>query len=130
MPNANAGGILGGTIYASTCNCPFYQTPYPYAIGPRLGVAYAINDKTVFRAGLGINYQFVAASGGGIVTLNGTYPLAGINPYVNVSTPGSIVTPVWPNTNPSRFPALSVTGSPTLTGAPVLEDGNELGRRA
>ncbi len=126
VPNADAGGILGGTKYASTCNCPFYQKPYPYAIGPRLGIAYAINDKTVFRAGFGINYQFVAASGGGIVTLNGTYPLTGINPFVNISTPGSIVTPVWPNTNPSRFPALSVTGTPTLTGAPVLEDGNEL----
>ena len=126
VANADAGGILGGTIYASTCNCPFYQKPYPYAIGPRLGVAYAINDKTVFRAGFGINYQFVANAGGGIVTLNGAYPLSGINPYVNISTPGSIVTPTWPDTNPSRFPALSPTGAPTLTGAPVLEDKNEL----
>jgi Carboxypeptidase regulatory-like domain len=126
VPNADAGGNLGGTIYANTCNCPFYQKPYPYAIGPRLGVAYAINDKTVFRAGFGINYQFIANPGGATVTLNGTYPLTGINPYANISSPGSILTPVWPNTNPSRYPALSATGGPTLTGTPALEDKNEL----
>jgi hypothetical protein len=127
VPNADAGGILGGTIYASTCNCPFYQKTYPYAIGPRLGIAYALNDKTVLRAGFGINYQFVGASGGGIVSTSGTYGLNGINPYVNISTPGAIVTPVWPNTNPSRYPQLApVTNAPTLTGVPSLVDGNEL----
>lgn len=127
VPNADAGGTLGGTIYASTCNCPFYQKPYPYAIGPRLGVAYALNDKTVFRAGFGINYQFIANAGGGIVSTSGTYGLNGINPFVNISTPGAIVSPVWPNTNPSRYPQLApVTNLPTLTGTPVIEDKNEL----
>jgi hypothetical protein len=127
VPNADAGGTLGGTIYANTCNCPFYQKPYPYAIGPRIGLAYSINDKTVFRAGFGVNYQFVANSGGGIVATSGTYGLNGINPFVNSATPGAIVSPVWPNTNPSRYPQLApVTNAPTLTGTPSLEDANEL----
>lgn len=123
-PNADAGGNLGATIYANTCNCPFYKSAYPYALGPRLGVAYAINNKTVLRGGWGFNYQFVANPGGGIVTLNGAYPLAGINPYVNISTAGSIVQPVWPDTNPSRFPVLGTVGVPGVSD-PVMEDGQE-----
>ncbi len=111
-PNANAGGHPGATIYANTCKCNFDQPTYPYAIGPRLGLAYQINPKTVLRAGWGVNYQFVGALAGnsnGIGT-NGTFPLAGINPYVNIQTPGSIVGPVWPVTDPNRFPVKGTIG--------------------
>jgi hypothetical protein len=121
LPNANAGGHPGATIYANTCNCKFYQNTYPYAIGPRVGLAYQIDPKTVFRAGWGINYQFVAASAGGIVSTNGSYPLAGINPYVNIETPGAIVQPQWPVTDPNRYPVLG-----TVTGAPFMPDANQL----
>ena len=37
---------------------------YPYAIGPRLGVAYQINPKTVFRAGGAISYAAHLRPGG------------------------------------------------------------------
>jgi hypothetical protein len=121
VANDNAGGTMGGTIYANTCNCPFYQKTYPYGIGPRLGIAYQINDKTVFRGGWGVNYQFSAYPAGAIVTLNGTYPLAGVNPYVNISTPGSIVSPAWPDTQPDRYPVAGTVGG-TL---PFVPDGNE-----
>ena len=53
LANANAGGHPGATIFASNCGCPFYQPAYPFAIGPRLGVAYQIDPKTVFRGGMG-----------------------------------------------------------------------------
>jgi hypothetical protein len=57
--NPVAGGLLGGVMYegygAGRCNCEFTDR-YPYAIGPRLGVAYQINSKTVFRAGWGVVY--------------------------------------------------------------------------
>jgi hypothetical protein len=33
-----------------------YNQNYPWALGPRLGAAYQINSKTVFRAGGGISY--------------------------------------------------------------------------
>ena len=127
-PNANAAGQLGATQYASTCNCQFYKPTYPYAIGPRFGLAYQLDDKTVIRGGWGVNYQFLANSAGAVVTLNGAYPLAGINPYVNVSTPGSIITPIFPNTNPNRFPAPTPTGALTVGAAgsqPFVPDGNE-----
>jgi hypothetical protein len=57
--NPSVGGLLGATIYAGygagRCNCEF-TSAYPYAIGPRLGVAYQIDSKTVFRAGWGLTY--------------------------------------------------------------------------
>jgi len=125
-PNANAAGELGATIYASTCNCPFYQKAYPFALGPRFGVAYQIDDKTVIRGGWGINYQFAANPAGAIVTLNGSYPLAGVNPFVNISTPGSIVQPAWPDTDPNRYPAPLPTGALTVGGTlPFMPDANE-----
>ena len=119
-PNANAGGHPGATLYASTCNCQFYQNTYPYAIGPRLGLAYQIDPKTVLRAGWGINYQFVGAAAGGIVSTNGAYPLAGINPFVNIDQPGAILPAAWPVTDPNRYP---VAG--TVSGAPFMADANQ-----
>ena len=59
VPNPSAGGLLGGMVYEGygpgRCNCRFTNT-YPYALGPRLGVAYKINAKTVFRGGWGLVY--------------------------------------------------------------------------
>jgi hypothetical protein len=45
-----------------------YNQNYPFAFGPRTGVAYQINSKTVFRAGGGIAY----ATGGGDAGLSST----------------------------------------------------------
>ena len=55
LPNPAAGGRLGTVIYEATCKCQFNNN-YPWALGPRLGVAYQINSKTVLRAGSGIIY--------------------------------------------------------------------------
>lgn len=128
-PNPAAGGILGATIYANTCNCNFYPNTYPYAIGPRLGVAYQLTPKTVLRGGWGINYQFVAASGGAVVSANGAAAVSGINGFMNDQAPGAIVTPVWPVTNPGRYPAAGITPGPSTTtagGAPAAVDANAL----
>jgi hypothetical protein len=54
-PNPVAGGRLGTVIYEATCNCTFNHN-YPWALGPRLGVAYQVAPKTVFRAGAGLAY--------------------------------------------------------------------------
>ena len=52
-------GLLGATIYegdgAGRCNCTFASI-YNKAFGPRLGVAYQITSKTIFRAGWGVTY--------------------------------------------------------------------------
>ncbi len=122
LANTSAGGQPGAIQYASTCNCSFYKPTYPYAIGPRVGVAYQLNSKTVIRGGWGVNYQFIANAAGGVFATNGVYPLAGINPYVNVSTPGSIVAPTWPVTNPYIYPVAGTVGG--LPGG-IAPDQNE-----
>ena len=132
--NANAGGHLGATHYATTCGCPFYQPVYPYGIGPRLGVAYQINSRTVLRGGWGVVYSPVASvsaqgwSAGAAVSTNGIYPLAANSPsyvpsayqFVNDQTNGFLPMPVWPVTDPNRYPTAGTT-----TGAPFMADRNE-----
>jgi Carboxypeptidase regulatory-like domain len=118
LANANAGGLPGATQYASTCNCPFYQKSYPYAIGPRLGVAYQLTPKTVLRGGWGVVYTEVFGTAGAIVSTNGTYALSANSPsyipasaqFVNIETPGSIATPAWPVTDPNRYPVAGTVG--------------------
>lgn len=58
-PNPSAGGRLGAVIYegygGGRCNCEFAHN-YPFAFGPRLGLAYQITPKTVLRTGAGVSY--------------------------------------------------------------------------
>ena len=61
-PNPLAGGRPGAVIYEATCGCRFAHN-YPYAFGPRLGAAYQINSKTVFRVGAGLAYGGTQTAG-------------------------------------------------------------------
>ncbi|HEY1756893.1 MAG TPA: TonB-dependent receptor [Bryobacteraceae bacterium] len=127
LANPLAGGHPGSTIFANTCNCSFYQSAYPYAIGPRLGVAYQITPKTVFRAGWGVNYQFVANPAGATIGTNGVYPVAANSPayippaaqFVNDQVPGAIQQPVWPVSS-NIYPVPGTVGP-----APYMPDGQE-----
>jgi hypothetical protein len=119
VPNPTAGGLPGGVIFEATCNCNF-ATNYPYAFGPRLGIAYQITPKTVFRGGWGLIYsstgnqatttQYSAISvsnpapGEPIMTLQGGIP--------------SQFTPKWPNFDPGLYPTTAAALSP----APLLLD--------
>jgi hypothetical protein len=113
IPNPNAGGAPGGIQYASNCNCDFYHSAYPFAIGPRIGAAYQLTPRTVIRGGWGFTYQYIASSAGAVVGLPGVYGLSGVNPYVNIATPGAIATPTWPTTNPGAYPLTGTVGAPT-----------------
>ena len=59
-PNPSAGNLPGAVLYQgfgpSTCNCGSFLSFYKFAFGPRLGVAYQLNSKTVIRAGWGFFY--------------------------------------------------------------------------
>jgi hypothetical protein len=61
--NPSAGGRPGATLYAGygqgRCNCKPGDT-YPWAFGPRLGVAYQLNPKTVLRGGVALSYGQIA----------------------------------------------------------------------
>ncbi len=64
--NPSAGGLLGGTQYAGSgagrCNCSLTDT-YKLAFGPRIGVAYKMDNKTVIRAGIALSYAQVTPFG-------------------------------------------------------------------
>jgi Carboxypeptidase regulatory-like domain len=61
LPNPGAGNILGAYTYFGTGTGRNGRTrpqdTYHKAFGPRVGFAYSINNKTVFRGGYGIFYE-------------------------------------------------------------------------
>jgi hypothetical protein len=59
VANPNYGGLPGAAIFERNGR-PDFASNYPYAFGPRLGLAYQITPKTVFRAGIGVSYSQTA----------------------------------------------------------------------
>ncbi len=108
-PNPAAGGRLGAAVFQATCNCSFVGS-YPYAIGPRLGIAYQINDKTVFRGGWGIAYGFPND-----INLQNTANLSNAvtspGAFNALNQPGTIPQPIWPNFNVGQTPLPGQTTS-------------------
>jgi len=128
-PNPTVGNRNGAVIFEGNgpgkCNCT-YGSNYPYAIGPRIGVAYQIDSKTVLRVGGGIAYcttaenaqlsynigQAVsAAQPGG--TNSGTTAWPVVNAAGNELVGGNIfrvgnpygnAPVVWPNFDPGQYP--------------------------
>ena len=76
LPNPAVGGYRGAVQFAgngqNSCNCRTPIETYYGGIGPRLGVAYSLNDATVLRASYGINYSRRGAVGGRAGARNGT----------------------------------------------------------
>ncbi len=123
-PNNNAGGHPGATIFANNCNCDFYQKAYPYGIGPRLGIAYQIDKKTVFRGGWGVTYPYTVNGAGGLVSTPGQYIIvppaqAAVNLFVNEQTPGFVQSATWPVLT-NIYPNLG-----TVAPTPSFPDANE-----
>ena len=131
--NPNANGRLGGVLYAGDgpgrCNCTLVPI-YPYAIAPRLGVAYRLNKKTVFRGGLGVSYGQVStfayigggnSQGMGFNTLN--FPAVG-----NGVAAGKISAPLNYTVqalNAANYdPGLLVAAGSTIQNAPATVDPN------
>jgi hypothetical protein len=58
--NPSAGNRLGAVAYegygGGRCDCALARN-YPFGIGPRLGIAYQINQKTVLRTGIGVIFN-------------------------------------------------------------------------
>jgi hypothetical protein len=145
-PNPTVANRLGAVIFEGDgpgrCNCT-YGSNYPYAIGPRVGVAYQINSKTVLRIGGGLSYGPEAenaqlsynigqaatiAEPGGPNSATTAWPvvnaagnqLVGGNPY-RVGNPYGNTPVTWPNFNPGQYPTPAITevnGVTTTTYAP------------
>jgi hypothetical protein len=134
-PNPTVNNIPGALVFEGTgpgrCNCSFTKN-YPYAIGPRLGVAYQLDSKTVLRIGAGISYTPVAQlfyitlltpSGVGVNQLafyppGGTFGLPGATLSGGLQYPASALTAS--SLNPGSFPA--VPG--TIGTTPIYVDPN------
>ena len=136
IPNPAAGGRPGvlrfGGNYAPdaiSCHCSQIVNTYPNAWGPRVGFAYAYDDKTVVRGGYGIMYtrrgavggRENARSGSGFTGLNASPALAapnGFDPafYWQNGIPPFIKGPIFDQTYLTGFNAPNVTGG-TLTYA-------------
>ena len=99
VPNPSASGRLGGMQFEQVCKCNFASN-YPWAYGPRLGVAYQINSKTVFRAGVGVVYNATSTSSGSSTASAASGALPGnsgqITGLFKDGMPASVVA-VWPS---------------------------------
>lgn len=71
----------GGSLYDRALVNPNYKD-----FGPRLGLAYSIDPKTVIRAGYGISYAFFNRPGSAEEGING--PLAVFGTFNNTVAPG------------------------------------------
>ena len=118
-PNPVVGNRLGSVIYEATCHCSFNHN-YPWAFGPRLGAAFQITPKTVFRAGAGLAYSqsadnaFLSYSVPDFYTVNepgwglAAAQVSGGDPYA-VGNPYGNPVPVYPNFTP-QFPLRTASG--------------------
>lgn len=104
-PNPAAGGIpgalrFGGNVApdAISCRCDQIIDTYWKAFGPRVGFAYALDDKTVIRAGYGMMYSRSGAVGGRDGARIGT-GLTGINANAPIVSPNGSFIPAlfWDN---------------------------------
>ncbi len=103
IPNPSAAGRLGATQYESLCKCTFASN-YPYAIGPRLGLAYQIDNKTVLRAGWGVVYNSTATAAGSAASSASSSALptnSGLTTGLFQNGMPSDIIAVWPSFNPA-----------------------------
>ena len=121
-PNPSASGRLGAIIYEANCKCSFAKN-YPFAIGPRLGAAYQLNDKTVLRGGVGIVYGSLdgsAATGYASNSANASTPAFGQIAGLLQNGIPSTVQAAWPTlNNPAAGQAPGI-----VVPAPALLDQN------
>ncbi|HTA43117.1 MAG TPA: TonB-dependent receptor [Bryobacteraceae bacterium] len=113
-PNPALGGILGAVQFEGPgtghCNCDQAHN-YPWGFAPRLGAAYQIDSKTVFRAGFGIVYATTESNNNANTTLaTSTNNIAtpSIGGAITTLSQGIAAVPniyptTWPNLNPSQF---------------------------
>ena len=118
VPNTQDGGRLGGVTYGATCGCGnnFFDS-YKLGFGPRLGVAYQLNSKTVLRAGAALLIGTTADVG---IQARSVTSVNQVNSTAWAQAPMTLATGVpltyaqiaYPNFNPSHYPVVPVAGTP------------------
>jgi Carboxypeptidase regulatory-like domain/TonB dependent receptor len=111
-------GNHGGPVVSCECSTPV--DTYYKNFGPRLGFAYSVDDKTVFRGGWGILYSHAGGTGGAGGAGVGTGQTGFSN---SVSFPDSFAGPAfYLNNNPAFSAPNSTFGGPgyVLPGVPPI----------
>jgi hypothetical protein len=119
-------GLLGAIQYEGYapghCNCEL-AVNYPYAFGPRIGVAWQMHPKTVLRAGAGISYGRTSELGYINNMMSNAVFFTSPGPGYAAGTLSTGVPPqyavTWPTTNTGAYPHL-----PSLDMPPVFVDHN------
>ncbi len=117
-PNPTAGGRLGAVAFdgygPGHCDCNIAHN-YPFAFGPRIGLAYQITPKTVLRTGAGISYFKTTDNGLNSFSTGSQYiytaPTYGTPAYTLQSGVPYQIT--WPNFNPGQVPLPGTIASPS-----------------
>ncbi len=122
-------GLPGAVIFEGDlpghCQCNFAKN-YPLAFSPRLGLAYQITPKTVFRGGFGIVYNGTEnnnnSGAGSSVNVVAAPTFGGNATTLAVGIPTSFNPPAWPNLNPGQYNA-AVNGviSPIASPANLID---------
>ena len=98
LPNPAVSGYPGAVVFAgdgpNSCHCRTPIKTYYGAVGPRLGLAYTLNDRTVLRTSYGINYSRRAAVGGRAGARNGTGML-GFSANASFPSPNASFAPAY-----------------------------------
>ncbi|HLI84622.1 MAG TPA: carboxypeptidase-like regulatory domain-containing protein [Bryobacteraceae bacterium] len=116
--NPAAGNLPGAVAFdgygPGHCNCDIAHN-YPYAFGPRLGMAYQITPKTVLRIGSGVSYYKTDDNGLNSLSTGSQYtynaPAYGTPAYTLQSGIPYQIT--WPNFNPGQVPLPGTIASPS-----------------
>ena len=119
-PNPTAGGQPGAVNFdgygPGHCNCDLAKN-YPWAFGPRLGMAFQINSKTVFRAGWGLVYSGTADANAVNQQASGSTPFtssAFAQPAMLLRNGIPITPRPWPNFDPGQYPLAGQINSPQV----------------
>jgi hypothetical protein len=98
VPNPAVGGYPGAIVFAgngpNSCHCRTPIRTYYGAVGPRLGLAYTLNARTVLRTAYGINYTRRGAVGGRAGARNGTGTL-GFSANASFPSPNASFAPSY-----------------------------------
>ena len=130
-PNPNANGIQGAVIYAGKgagrCDCVLVP-PYKLAYAPRIGAAYQLNQKTVFRAGWGLVYGPLSTSVTAPSTASMGFNVINVNSPGNGVASGTISKPLVLDQGllygAAYDPGLNVIPGAAVQAAPTLVDRN------
>ena len=125
LPNPTVGGHPGAVTYEATCKCSFARN-YPYAFGPRVGLAYQFTPKTVLRMGFGLAYDgtATAATGATNASPNNAFSAPGFGApsmILGGGVPASYLIP-WPNLSAGAYPNPNFPAS--LNGPSVVVNQN------